>query len=80
MLSNDANIEIYAHGTLYNSQTKNNQTGNGSNRTTKQVGTRKQIKTSKQEEMKSKLAVAEAHIASLDNTIIENNSVIRTRN
>ncbi|CAG2242589.1 unnamed protein product [Mytilus edulis] len=42
----------------------------------KQTGQKKQ-KILKQDDLKSKLAVAEAHIAALENTILDNNNVIR---
>ena len=43
----------------------------------KVVVPKKQTKTSKQDELKSKLAVAEAHIARLESTITDNANVIR---
>ncbi|CAG2197511.1 unnamed protein product [Mytilus edulis] len=46
------------------------------NKHTKQVAPKKQ-KNVKQEDLKSKLAVAEAHIAALENTVLDNNNTIR---
>ena len=52
------------------------QTDNNSIKQPKQTGPKKQ-KILKQDDLKSKLAVAEAHIAALENTILDNNNLIR---
>ncbi|VDI27565.1 Hypothetical predicted protein [Mytilus galloprovincialis] len=63
-------------GALRNNSSPILQTDNNSIKQPKQTGPKKQ-KTLKQDDLKSKLAVAEAHIAALENTILDNNNLIR---
>ena len=55
----------------------NDQTDPITNKLAKPVQTKKITKPTKQEDTKSKLAVAEAHIARLESTITNNNNLIR---
>ncbi|CAG2212379.1 unnamed protein product [Mytilus edulis] len=57
-------------------QFQNTHSDNNSIKQPKQTGPKKQ-KILKQDDLKSKLAVAEAHIAALENTILDNNNLIR---
>ncbi|CAG2192969.1 unnamed protein product [Mytilus edulis] len=63
-------------GALRNNSSPILQTDNNSIKQPKQTGPKKQ-KILKQDDLKSKLAVAEAHIAALENTILDNNNLIR---
>ncbi|CAG2193096.1 unnamed protein product [Mytilus edulis] len=65
----------YPENITPSSQTRLDQ-ADTTNKHTKQAAPKKQ-KNVKQEDLKSKLAVAEAHIAALENTVLDNNNTIR---
>jgi hypothetical protein len=56
---------------------KNNLIASNSQNVQKTIVPKKPTKSSKQDEIKSKLSVAEAHIMRLESTILDNNKLIR---
>jgi hypothetical protein len=56
---------------------KNNLIASNSQHVQKTTAPKKQTKSSKQDEIKSKLSVADAHIMRLESTILDNNKLIR---
>jgi hypothetical protein len=75
----DAYSSIYANTNQHELHTiaKNNLIASNSQNVKKTTVPKKPTKSSKQDEIKSKLSVAEAHIMRLENTILDNNKLIR---